>query len=271
MGKVLALLDQLYDFSAYDGVHFDVLPNMGDTENYSPDWPLSRTEMGKCRQEIAKHYYAKSGKIVSGEGHCRSLVPFMHIGTNREWVIPCYDIEARGFGTRRVPDIYCRSPFIGGEKMRADIQPIPFRNLVFHDCIFSTSWEHANYNDHPRYGHGIPHRCLLHDLLYGDMPSIFLEGGLYSYINPRGSKAKNYFVRHTDAIVQQSIPLARQAADWHREVGLEPMVHHGFLDEDGLVQESVFDNGRRVIVNFGSEPFPASPRTTLEPESFITE
>ena len=121
------------------------------------------------------------------------------------------------------------------------------------------------------HGYGIPHRCVLTDILYGEMPVLWPEGRQWSHVYPGGQvKQCGLTVHYTDPLLKEAIPFAKRAADWHRLVGLEEMVSHQFFDDVGLVQETVFGNGRRAIVNFSSEQFAASPGMVIEPESAIT-
>ncbi len=228
-GKVRDLLGSRFNFNGLDAVHFDVLANAaGRHEDYSPDWPLSRREHAAAAVELAR-YYRDRGKIVSSEGKTDRLAAVLHWGTFRLRVAPQYRRNDSG------PDC---------------LRPAPLWHLVFHDVMFHSSWEHATYNDGCGNGAGNPAVGRLHDLLYGDMPSVFPVGRLYRFT---GGGFRYYSIRPDSSSVQRALELARQAAEHHREVGMLQMTSHRFVDGHPLFQESVFENGRRVLANFSSE------------------
>lgn len=241
-GKALQHFDRRFSFPDIEDIHFDVLGNApGLCEDYSGDWPCTRTENLHQSVDMVRHFL-RQGKIVSCESKTDSLAPYIHWGSNRIRVVPQYT---------------CEPPF----EQRSFIHPIPLWHLVFHDCMFHTSWDHATYNDGCHFGPGDPVVGYLHDMLYGDLPSVFAMGRIYHYpfrrpnrpppTNPK--KATYYSINFNSRKVQRALRLAKQAADFHREVGCLRMVSHRIMPGAPLVQESLFENGRRVVVNFSEE------------------
>jgi len=48
----------------------------------------------------------------------------------------------------------------------------------------------------------------------------------------------------------------RNVCGWHEKIGFDEMTDHRFLSDDRLVQETRFRNGRGIIVNFSTVPWP---------------
>lgn len=231
LGKALQAFDLLYDFSQFDLVHFDVLPlSAGKFEDYSPEWPMTRHEH-LAQSTAMLEYFIEQGKLVSGEGKSDSLARFLSWGSFRVNIIPQYSREA---------------------KLPTHIKPVPLWHLVFHDVMFHSSWEHHTYNDGNTLGTGIPRVGYLHDMLYGDMPSVFPIGRIYRY---PGQQAEYYSIDPLSAKVKTALNMAKKSASFHKLVGTCRMISHRFLDKDFLVQETIFDNGIRSVVNFSDKKF----------------
>lgn len=252
LGKINQLLETDYTFPGIDNVHFDVLCNStGREEDYSPDWPQTRHDY--IRNAIAMaSYYRRQGQIVSSEGKADIMAAHMHWGSFRNPIVPNYDQDF-------LP------PDKGGFQPAPDLRPIPLWHLVFHDVMFHSSWEHYTYNDGNSKGSGRPRISYLHDLLYGDLPSVFPMGRIYRFT--KFPAIEYYSIDFQAPIVQESLRLAKKAAAFHRQVGLSKMLSHTFLDKSGLVQQTVFETGQRVTVNFSGAKIQVDGRRPIPSES----
>jgi|GEM_PF-3792450 len=231
-GKAGQLFEKMFDLSKYDNIHFDVLGNAaGGLEDYAPDWPLNRLEHAESSRQMLDHF-ARQGKVVSCEGKIDNIAAQMHWGTFRVNTVPQYRKEG------------ALPPYL---------RPVPLWHLVFHDCLFHSNWEHYTYNDGCGLGKGNPHVGYLHDLLYGDLPSVFAAGKIYQYLGGKDRRVEYYTIPFNSPLVAESLRLAARAARHHRHVGLCRMVSHRFINRMPLFQESVFENGCRVLVNFSEK------------------
>lgn len=231
-GKAVQRFEQLFDLSQYDNIHFDVLGNAaGSCEDYAPDWPQNRLEHAESARQFLSHF-ARQGLVVSCEGKIDSIAAQMHWGTFRINTIPQYRKEGA---------------------LPPHLRPVPLWHLVFHDCLFHSNWEHYTYNDGNNHGKGNPRVGYLHDLLHGDLPSVFAAGKLYRYLGGKDRRVEYYTIPFNSPLVAESLRLAAGAARHHRHVGLCRMISHRFINQTPLLQESVFENGCRVLVNFSEK------------------
>ena len=130
--------------------------------------------------------------------------------------------EGADFGVPLVDWIENRHHRVPGES-------IPLWPLVFHDAAFC-----ARYGPGPlsaEHEQGSAPRWLT-DMLWGYM----LIWGF-----PDHGKG------HLPAITK-----LQHVYDWHRKIGIEEMVNHRYLTEDGQVEETTFDSAA-IIANFSPE------------------
>lgn len=226
-------------------IHFDTLTAMALAEHWG-ERPYDRTGDVAWRCAIAAHY-RRQGKIIGSE----SL---------RDWGVGIQDL-----GTGKT-----FTPYSGSDQR---VLMVPLTDLVYHDSLIRTHWEHWAYDDNRcvrsswmRQWH--PFAMELMDLLTCAPPVLFPEGMLYEYalvqrraadgsvydaIDP--GHATLYRKRFRDPATQAVLPAALRVCQLHQQHGTSAMLAHRFLDAGGLVQESEFASGLHVVVNFADEAF----------------
>ncbi|MDX1994727.1 MAG: DUF5696 domain-containing protein [bacterium] len=112
--------------------------------------------------------------------------------------------------------------WIENRHMRTPGVSIPLWPLVFHDAAFCTRYLR-------------PVDDGLTDLLWGYM------------------LLWDFRQRETWEANLAGIKKLTHVADWHRRIGLDEMLSHRYLSEDGQVEETVFSSGVAVRVNFAGE------------------
>jgi hypothetical protein len=145
---------------------------------------------------------------------------------------------------------------------------VPLWHLVYHDASFTTWPETKAYNILPQHNCSARHHFLL-DMLYANVPLIQPMGRQYRFTT--SPHVEVYRCSLTDPEVQKSLPLAVRAAQHHRRRGLEDLVYHAILTGDGAVQESVFESGAHVVVNFLKEPYGLPGGEVIEAEGVLVD
>ncbi|KAH0786104.1 Carbohydrate binding domain-containing protein [Histomonas meleagridis] len=110
---------------------------------------------------------------------------------------------------------------------------IPLFELVYHDCVIS----YWHWNDHNSKVTSIWDKKNLFNVLYG-LPSMFVLDQSFWNNN------KNKFVETYNMTFKGAY-----------ESGYHEMTDHVYLTEDMKVQQTKFENGLNIIVNFGAENF----------------
>lgn len=245
--RVPGLLPQLEpELRDVPAIHFDTLTAMSLEEHWGPR-PYDRAGDAAWRCTIAR-YYREQGKLIGAE-------------SMRDWGNAIQDLATGKVFT----------PFAGPDER---VLMVPLTDLVYHDSLIRTHWEHWAYDDARcirshwmRQWH--PFGMELMDLLTCAPPVLFPAGMLYEFAlvdrtAPDGSTfqeidwghATLYRKRLTDPETQAALPAALRACRLHARHGVSPLRGHRFLDDRGLVQESEFASGLHVVVNFGEEAFP---------------
>jgi hypothetical protein len=245
--RVPNMLPQLDDgLRACSGIHFDTLTAMPLVEHWGAR-PYDRRGDARLRCEIAR-YYRRRGKVIGAE-------------SMRDW----------GTG---VCDLQTSKRFAPVAEHDRRVWTIPLTDLVYHDAVIRSIWEHHAYDD----GHSVrsavgrqyhPFGQELTDLLTCSPPVLFPEGMLYQFQlipvkNAEGEEdfrvdrahATLYRKRFDDPRTRAALPRALRVCKLNEVHGTARMTGHRFLDADRPdVQETEFDSGLHVIVNFGAEPY----------------
>ena len=123
---------------------------------------------------------------------------------------------------------------------------VPLYELVYHDAVI-TSWRWEDGNHHAP---EIWWKKDLFNILYGSAP-------LWSLDRENWSRYRETFKKSYGKM-----------APWLSEVMGQEMVSHRFISQDRQVQESLFDSGKRVIVNFSEETYDFDGNTVM-PRDFL--
>ena len=261
--RIPAMLARFEDpIRACQAVHIDTLTSMIVSEHHGVR-SYDRAGCAQHRVEVAQ-WARRLGKVVVAEG--------MKYWANRV----CDFSTAKGF-----------FPYKAWEDTRA--WETPLGDLVYHDSIIRTQWEHWSYDDN-RHLRNLelarwhPFAQELYDLLTAAPPVLFPEGRQFQFkekINtrPDGSRELKvskevllYNKRFKDAETQAALPKALRVCRLNERHGFARMVNHRFLeDNNALIQEAEFSTGLQVIVNFSDEPYTLQNGKTLGARSALLE
>jgi hypothetical protein len=61
-----------------------------------------------------------------------------------------------------------------------------------------------------------------------------------------------------------------EADRWFRSISMAAMEEHHFLSEDGNLEQTVFSNGRSILVNFGDTDV-QNGKSTIPPHSYLID
>ncbi|HWB96912.1 MAG TPA: hypothetical protein VG672_09425, partial [Bryobacteraceae bacterium] len=231
-GRVLEALKQAAPQlrARYTAAHFDVLNAGACRENFG-SWPYDRQTDAGYRNGMFAEFSAHD-RVVGSEQNKDWALPYKHFGTNKQ-----------------------AGPY-GGD---APHWPVPLWQLAFHDATMDSWWEHSTYND-PELGHDFSGReirkRMLLDILTGDLPSVCPVGRQVGWRNPGGADREMFSYRYKfdNPVTQQAIAAAVEVAKFNSRHATDDLVHHEFLSEDGLEQESEYASGTQVKVRLPRDP-----------------
>ena len=159
----------------------------------------------------------------------------------RTYADPNLNIPSGDFDTDLGDSYSSDAVFVLDEKKR-----IPLYQLAFHDYVASTwVWRDTNFQSRP-----FAWKKDLFNILYGTMPIWHINRKLWE------SHKADYIASY------------RAVASVRSQVGFSRMTGHGWLTPDRSVQYTDWEDGQRVIVNFGTRPYQAANRTTVAARSF---
>lgn len=116
--------------------------------------------------------------------------------------------------------------------------PVPLYNLVYHDCVIEP-WMMERVVDGDDY--------MLYALLNGGAPYLIRDA---AYIGVDGDMDDEQRVR-----TENDIERCHTVAAFHERVGMQELVRHEFVDDDPLVQRSVFADGTAVTCDFHTQTY----------------
>jgi hypothetical protein len=219
--EVTAGLRDQYNAAHFDGNSGPCLENFGN-------WPYDRKAESEFRNSIFCEFGIRD-RVVS----CN----------NKDWALPYMH-----FGTNKQPGPYGKD---------APYWPVPLWQLAFHDAAMTSWWEHSTYND-PQPGHDfsgreIRKRALL-DILTGDLPSVSPIGRHLGWRNSKDGNREmfTYDFNFDDPVTLQAITAAVEVAKFNSRHSTDDLVHHEFLSEDGLEQQTAFQSGTQVRIRLPS-------------------
>jgi hypothetical protein len=91
---------------------------------------------------------------------------------------------------------------------------------------------------------------MLLDILTADLPSVCPVGRMYGWKQPGDPKREIFVFRYNidDPVTQGAIQAAAKVAHFNVRHATDDLVHHEFLSEDGMEQQTVFSSGTRVRI-----------------------
>ena len=198
---------------------------------WNPAHPMTRSDSRHWKMELLRLLGDEFGLVVGSETGHDASVPYcdyfegmLSIGPYR---VPDSGRSMRLIVTNPPPRVV---KFQVGESYR-----LPLWELVYHDCVCA-HWYWGDYDNK------IPSLWAKRDLfnvLYGTM-------GMFMFDRRQWTEGRDRFVRS----FRLTSPVARAT-------GYSEMLDHRILSKDRSVQQSLFADGTRVTVNFGTSPWTA--------------
>jgi len=210
--------------------------------------PSTIEENQQARLAIAEKTQELGTLVGSGEGldptwALPGLDFYEGLMSLRTYADPELKIPRGDYGTDMGDSYGGDAAFILDEKRR-----IPLFQLGFHDYVAGTwVWRDTNFQSRP-----YAWKKDLFNILYGTMPMWHIDRLLWE------SHKAEYVASY------------RAIASVRARIGFARMTGHGWLTPDRSVQYTDWEGGDRVLVNFGSRPFPL-PKARLEPHSFLLQ
>jgi len=224
----------------------DVCQANGLYECYSKENPLTREQWANAHRKtlqtlIDTHHVFLGAEWGADFAVAQSVYAHGMMTLQRTWFNS--DIQNKGtiyyygnwkngqrpsimLGTRTAPPTYLQYSI-------NEYSRVPLYELVYHDAVV-TSWRWEDANHHTP---EIWWKKDLFNILYGTAP-------LWTLDQERWDAFKNTFVKSF-----------KQVSTWLQQIGYDEMIDHRFITKDHSIQEVVFSSGKRVIVNFGDQPF----------------
>lgn len=121
-------------------------------------------------------------------------------------------------------------------------ETIPLWSLVFHDSVFMSRYT--------TFEPGRSYPGYLEDMLWGYHLHFFMRPQ-FGNIRPDADTETVGFgaTEMTEELFNQSFHVDQ----WHEQIGDKEMLSHRFLSDDSQVEETVFETGLKIVVNFSSE------------------
>ncbi|MBN2507335.1 MAG: hypothetical protein JXQ71_11630 [Verrucomicrobia bacterium] len=211
-------------------------------ECYHPDHPMTRTESRQYKMALLR-YVSEDLRLVTGSetGH-DAAVPYVHYFEGMLSLGP-YRVPDAG---RRMSQIWTNVPEPVAKFQLGHRYRLPLWELVYHDCVVA-QWYWGDYNNK------LPALWDKRDrfnVLYGVPPMFMFDAPLWQRQKARFVQSYHDTCPHV------------------RRVGYQEMTDHRFLTPDRDVQQTVFANGVRITVNFGSRPFRMPDGVVLQPMDY---
>lgn len=238
-GYVIKKIDEELKTKRYDARFLDVVTASAWHECWHPDHPMTRSVSKKACMDLLEMIGKKYGLVCGSETGHDAAVPYCDYFEGMLSFVN-YRIHDAGRNMHVIledgyPDHIEKIQL--GEKYR-----LPLWELVYHDCCVAM-WYWGDYNNK------MPKLWWKRDLfnaLYGTPP-------MYMFYLDVWNKYKDRF----EPSAKVAMPVARLTA--YRE-----MLDHRILKPDRTVQQTVFEGGIVVTVNFGDTPFKMKDGFQLE-------
>ncbi len=122
-------------------------------------------------------------------------------------------------------------------------ETIPLWSLVFHEVAFNARYTtFSKDTSYPKW---------LEDMLWGYQLLFFMRPEFGSVGNTKASENTGFAPSAMDEAIFTS---TFQVDRWNAQIGMAEMISHRFVNDDIQLEETVFADGKRIIVNFGPEP-----------------
>ena len=200
----------------------------GYRECYHKDHPMTRTESKEYRVKLLK-YFNDQGLVTGSEDGKEVAVPYTDFF---EGMMSPGQFRVSGAG-RNQALLFTEAPDQITQVMVNESIRVPLFELVYHDCVVSYWY----WGDHNCKVLPVWDKKDLLNRLYGTPPILFINQSIYE--------------KYKERIVQSY----KTASEVAYKTGYAELIDHVYLTKDCTVQQTLFSNGVRVTVNFGSNPY----------------
>jgi hypothetical protein len=147
-------------------------------------------------------------------------------------------IGSERFGDFCIPVLH----WIEHTQRRIEGESIPIWQLVFHDAVFTCSYNTFNKRT--------PYPSWMEDMLYGNflrfwMPVNFGKSEPYKCESSAGWGSWQY--------TEEEFKNTYHVDEWHQKIGLEEMTSHEFISDDSKIEEVIYGNKYKITVNFDNK------------------
>ncbi len=211
-------------------------------ECYHPEHPMTRTESRYWKMQLLRVVSEEMGLVTGSETGHDAAVPYLHYFEGMLSLGP-YRIPDAG---RNMRELWYDVPERVEKFQLGHDYRLPLWELVYHDCVVA-QWYWGDYNNK------LPtlwDKRDLFNILYGTPPMFMFDDEVW----------EQYKERFVESY--------KKVAPVVRKVGYAEMVDHQFLREDRSVQQTRFDNGVIVTVNFGEAPYMLNEERVVAPMDF---
>lgn len=203
-----------------------------------PDHPMSRSDSRKHKMDLLK-LIGDFGLVCGSETGHDASVPYCDFF---EGMLSLGNYRVHESGRNMIQIIEDVPPQIERFQVNEKVR-LPLWELVYHDCVVAM-WYWGDYNNKlPK----VWRKRDLFNALYGTPP-------MYMF-------TKNYWRENKENFVESyrtSQPVSRASA-------YKEMIDHRILNPKRTVQQTVFEGGLIVTVNFGETPFELPDGSILQP------
>lgn len=201
-----------------------------------PDHPMSRSDSKKHKMELLK-LICDFGLVCGSETGHDASVPYCDFF---EGMLSLGNYRVHESGRNMIQIIDEVPPQIERFQVNEKVR-LPLWELVYHDCVVAM-WYWGDYNNKlPK----VWRKRDLFNALYGTPP-------MFMFTNENWKTNKERFIES----YKTAQPVSRASA-------YKEMLEHRILSDDRTVQQSVFEGGLTVTVNFGEKPFKMTDGTVI--------
>jgi len=196
-------------------------------ECYHPDHPTTRSEDIKYKLALLGFVSEKHSLIIGSEDGVDVAVPYV------DYLEGMMSLRMGRLPelTRKVSQVKYMEPTDNFMQYQIGVDyRIPLWELVYHDCVVST-WHWGDSNNRiPEYWW----KKDLFNILYGNMPLWAIRDW-------------DHWKKYKDRFIESY----KNVSSVFEKVGFKEMLSHRFVTEDHTVQETIFEENVKIIVNFG--------------------
>lgn len=239
------VIPEVLETYPYNARFLDVTTATSVKECYSPVHPVNRVQDLLNRQALCRYVSEELGLVTGGEHGRFWDTPYLH-----------YHEGMMGGGMYSWPAGYLRDVASRDELneryLTYGINPAnraPLFELVYHDCVVDYWYWGACSEYLHQVAPEITDRKTAMNILYGTPPMM--------WVNNHGLRWGQ------DAERRKMVEIYRNVCKLHEVIGFQEMQSHAFLNEDRMVQQTVFADGTTCTVNFGKTVFDV-PRGNAE-------